>query len=204
VVFTSDNGGLRKIYTGVGEVVSTNAPLRDEKGTLYEGGIRVPMIVRWPGVVEPGTVCREPATTADLLPTFCEAAGAKLPEQPIDGASLVPLLTDPNAKLAREAIYFHYPHYHHSRPAGAIRAGPWKLIEFFDDAPLELYNLESDLGERVNLAEKMPEKVAPLRDQLAAWRQSVGARMPTSNPKYDPERASEWWSRRTGKPLQRK
>jgi arylsulfatase A len=202
VVFTSDNGGLRKMYTGQGEVVSTNAPLRDEKGTLYEGGIRVPMIVRWPGVVEPGTVCREPATTADLLPTFCEAAGAKLPEQPIDGASLVPLLTDPDAKLAREAIYFHYPHYHHSRPAGAIRAGRWKLVEFFDDAPLELYDLDGDLGERVNLAEKMPEKAGQLRGQLAAWRQSVGARMPTANPKYDPERAHEWWSRQTGKPLQ--
>ena len=201
VVFTSDNGGLRKIYTGIGEVVSTNAPLRDEKGTLYEGGIRVPMIVRWPGVVKPGTVCREPATTADLLPTFCEAAGAKLPEQPIDGASLVPLLDDPQAKLDREAIYFHYPHYHHSRPAGAIRSGDWKLIEFFDDGPLELYNLEEDIGETANLAGRLPERAEQLRKMLAGWRQSVAARMPAPNPKHDPARSHQWWNRRTNKPL---
>lgn len=201
VVFTSDNGGLRKIYTGVGEVVATNAPLRDEKGTIYEGGIRVPMIVRWPGVVKPGAVCGEPTTTADLLSTFCQAAGAKLPEQPIDGASLVPLLANPKARLDREAIYFHYPHYHHSRPAGAIRAGDWKLVEFFDDAPLELYNLEDDLGETTNLAGKMPERAKKLQEKLAAWRQAVGARIPTPNPKHDPNRAAEWWSRRTNKPL---
>ncbi len=201
VVFTSDNGGLRKIYTGVGEVVSTNAPLRDEKGTIYEGGIRVPMIVRWPGVVKPGTVCGEPTTTADLMPTFCEAAGARLPDQPIDGMSLVPLLADPDAKLDRRAIYFHYPHYHHSRPAGAIRAGPWKLIEFFDGAPLELYNLKEDIGETSNLADKMPEKAGQLQRMLADWRQSAGARMPTPNPKYDPKRAGQWWNRRTNQPL---
>jgi uncharacterized sulfatase len=201
VVFTSDNGGLRRIYTGIGEVVSTNAPLRDEKGTLYEGGIRVPMIVRWPGVVAPHTVCDEPTTTADLMPTFCEAAGAKLPDQPIDGTSLVPLLADPEAELSREAIYFHYPHYHHSRPAGAIRLGPWKLIEFFDGAPLELYHLEKDLGETTNLADEMPEKARELQKKLAEWRRAVGARMPKPNPKYDPDRAHEWWSRRSNQPL---
>ncbi len=201
LVFTSDNGGLRKIYTGVGEVVSTNAPLRDEKGTIYEGGIRVPMIVRWPGVVKPATVCRRPATTADLLSTFCHAAGAKPPAQPIDGLSLVPLLADAESKLNREAIYFHYPHYHHSRPAGAIRAGDWKLIEFFDGTPLELYNLEDDLGETTNLAGKLPEKAKQLQKMLAGWRRSVGARMPTPNPKHDPARAPQWWSRRTNRPL---
>lgn len=201
VVFTSDNGGLRKIYTGIGEVVSTNAPLRDEKGTIYEGGIRVPMIVRYPGLVKPGTICHEPTTTADLLPTFCQAAGAKLPRQPIDGMSLVPLFVDPDAKLNREAIYFHYPHYHHSRPAGAIRAGDWKLIEFFDGAPLELYNLQKDLSETANLAEEMPEVAKQLQKMLAQWRQTVGARMPQPNPKYDPDRAGQWWDRRTNKPL---
>lgn len=201
VAFTSDNGGLHKIYTGVGEEVSTNAPLRDEKGTIYEGGIRVPMIVRWPGVVAPGSVCDEPTTTADLMSTFCEAAGAKLPDQPIDGSSLVPLLKNPQADLPREAIYFHYPHYHHSRPAGAIRVGPWKLVEFFDGAPLELYNLADDLGETTNLAEKMPEKARRLQTMLADWRRAVGARMPTPNPKYDPARAPEWWNRGTNQPL---
>jgi len=201
VVFTSDNGGLRKIYTGVGEVVSTNAPLRDEKGTIYEGGIRVPMIVRWPGVVKPRTTCGQPATTADLLPTFCQAADAPTPKQPIDGSSLVPLLRDSCATLGRDAIYFHYPHYHHSRPAGAIRAGDWKLIEFFDGAPIELYNLRDDVGESTNLAAKMPDKAKQLQQMLADWRQSVGARMPAKNPKHDPERAHQWWSRRTNKPL---
>jgi uncharacterized sulfatase len=201
VVFTSDNGGLRKIYTGVGEVVSTNQPLRDEKGTLYEGGIRVPMIVRWPAVVPPGSVCEEPTTTADLLPTFCEMAGAPLPDQPLDGTSLVPLLKDPAATLDRDAIYFHYPHYHHSRPAGAIRAGSWKLIEFFDGTPRELYNLQEDIGETTNLAARNPDKARQLQRMLANWRDAVGARMPKPNPQHDPDRADQWWSRRTQAPL---
>ncbi len=201
VVFTSDNGGLRQIYTGVGEIVSTNAPLRDEKGTLYEGGIRVPMIVRWPGVVQPGSTCDVPTTTADLLPTFCQMAGVDLPDQPIDGLSLVPLLTGEKTALDREAIYFHYPHYHHSRPAGAIRMGDWKLIEFFDNGALELYNLREDMGESKNLVEQMPERAARLRKMLADWRNSTGARMPTPNPKYDPQRAAQWWNRRTNQPL---
>jgi arylsulfatase A len=201
VVFASDNGGLRQIYTGVGDVVSSNAPLRDEKGTIYEGGIRVPLIVRWPGVVPSGAVCAEPTTTADLLPTFCAVAGAKLPNQPIDGLSLLPLLRDTSGALSREAIYFHYPHYHHSRPAGAIRAGQWKLIEFFDGSPLELYNLRGDLGEAKNLSEQYPARARELQAQLAAWRTAVGARMTTENPKYEPSRAHQWWSRRTNKPL---
>ena len=201
VLFTSDNGGLRKIYTGVGEEVSTNAPLRDEKGTVYEGGIRVPMIVRWPGVVQPGSVCQEPATTADLMATFCQAAGAQLPGQPIDGASLVPLLLAPKAKLARSAIYFHYPHYHHSRPASAIRAGDLKLIEWLEDGNVELYNLRDDIGEKTDLSAKLPEQARQLQKMLAAWRQEVGARMPTPNPKYDAKRAHEWWNRRSNQPL---
>ncbi len=201
VVFTSDNGGLRKIYTGVGEVVSTNSPLRDEKGTLYEGGIRVPMIVRWPGVVEAGSVCHEPTTTADLLPTFCEMAGVDLPSQPIDGASLVPLLERNTATLDREAIFFHYPHYHHSRPAGAVRAGDWKLIEFFEDGKRELYNLAEDISESRNQADAKPEKAEELQRKLAAWRDSVGARMPTPNPDYDPSRADQWWNRSSNQPL---
>ncbi|HID22570.1 MAG TPA: DUF4976 domain-containing protein, partial [Planctomycetaceae bacterium] len=201
IVFTSDNGGLRTIYTGVGQDVSSNEPLRDEKGTLYEGGIRVPLIVRWPGVIRPGSVCREPTTTVDLMPTFCEIAGAELPDQPIDGLSLVPLLRNPSTQLNRRAIYFHYPHYHHSRPAGAIRVGDWKLIEFFDGTPLELYNLKNDIGETHNLAPEMPEKAAQLQQMLVKWRKEVGARMPRPNPKYDPARAHEWWNRRTKKPL---
>jgi len=205
VVFTSDNGGLQTIYTGVGEVVSTNAPLRDEKGTLYEGGIRVPMIVRWPGEVKRGTVCDEPTTTADLLPTFCAMASADTPEQPIDGTNMVPLLKNPKTRLDRDAIYFHYPHYHHSRPAGAIRAGDWKLIEFFGDGKnngkLELYNLKRDLGESDDLSQDNPDLARRLQRQLASWRTDVDARMPTKNAKYDPKLADQWWSRRSKKPL---
>jgi arylsulfatase A len=201
VVFTSDNGGLRKIYTGVGEVISTNAPLRDEKGTLYEGGIRVPFIVRWPGVINPGSVCEEPTTTADLLPTFCEIAETKLPDQPIDGMGMMTLLRNPTTSLKREAVFFHYPHYHHSRPASAIRAGDWKLIEFLDDGRLELYNLRDDIGEKNNLASSEPERAKQLQGRLANWRKETGARMPTKNAKFDPKRAHEWWNRRTNEPL---
>ena len=201
VVFTSDNGGLRKIYTGVGEVISTNAPLRDEKGTLYEGGIRVPFIVRWPAVTNPGSVCEEPATTADLLPTFCEIAGTKLPEQPIDGMGMTALLKDPTTSLNRTAVFFHYPHYHHSRPASAIRAGDWKLIEFLEDGQVELFNLREDIGESKNLVQSEPERAKELQERLTNWRKETGARMPTKNAKYDPQRAHEWWNRRTNEPL---
>lgn len=201
VVVTSDNGGLAKNYLGVGDTVSTNAPLRDEKGTLYEGGIRVPLIVRLPGTVRPGSICRQPTTTADLLPTFCEAVGTSLPEQPIDGSSFHALLRDPSLALERDAVYFHYPHYHHSRPAGAIRAGDWKLIEFFEDGDLELYNLRDDPSETTNLADKHPKRADRLRTKLMGWRQRTGARMPTPNPKHDPQRADEWWNRRTNRPL---
>jgi uncharacterized sulfatase len=201
IVFTSDNGGLRQIYTKAGDIVSSNAPLRDEKGTLYEGGIRVPMIVRWPGVVAAGTVCDEPTTTADLLPTFCEMASTATPKQPIDGSSMVPLLKDANASLSREAIYFHYPHYHHSRPGGAIRKGNWKLIEWFEDDSVELYNLADDLSESKNLAADEPRLVAALKADLAAFRMRTHARMPTLNPNFDAAKADQWWSRRTNKPL---
>jgi uncharacterized sulfatase len=203
LVFTSDNGGLRQRYTADGPIVSTNAPLRDEKGSLYEGGIRVPLIVEWPGVAKPGGVCDEPTISLDFYATFLEAAAAAKPaDQVLDGASLVPLLRDPQASLAREAIYFHYPHYHHSRPAGAIRQGDFKLIEFFD-GELELYNLAADIGEEHNLASEQHAKAEAMQRDLAAWRSEVGARMPRENPKYDQDRADQWWSRRTKKPLDR-
>jgi uncharacterized sulfatase len=201
VLFTSDNGGLHTKYTG-GEEVTVNLPLRGEKGQLYEGGIRVPLIVKWPGVAPPDTVCDEPTISIDFWPTFAEIAGVgEFDHQPIDGASLVPLLRDPRAALDRDAIYFHYPHYHHSEPAGAIRAGDWKLIEFFDDGALELYNLADDISESHDVAAAHPDRARALQQQLASWRESVDALMPTPNPKYDPARAHEWWSRRTNQPL---
>jgi len=192
VIIFSDNGGLRQRFDGVGEIVSTNAPLRGEKGMLYEGGIREPLIIRWPGKVKPGSVCSEPVTSVDFYPTFLDIAGVKGdPAYALDGKSLKPLLTQ-KGDFDRDAIYWHYPHYHHSVPAGAIRAGDYKLIEFYDDGHLELYNLAKDIGEKNNLADKMPEKANELLRQLDAWRKSVGAKMPTPNPDYDPERAGEW------------
>ncbi len=201
VLFSSDNGGLYKIITGSGEAVTSNRPLRSEKGTLYEGGIRVPLIIKWPGVVTPGNICRQPACTIDLLPTFCDAAKAKLPKQPIDGISLLPVLQQPETKLAREAIFFHYPHYHHSQPAGAVRMDRWKLIEYFDGAPPELYDLAADPGETTNVAREHKTLTSKLLKMLAEWRESVGARMPRPNPNYDPKRAVQWWNRHICKPL---
>jgi uncharacterized sulfatase len=193
VIFFSDNGGLRQAYGGYGgkkQIVSTNAPLRDEKGTLYEGGIREPLIVRWPGVVKAGSTCSEPVTSVDFYPTFLEIVEGNS-KQVLDGENILPLLKQ-TGKLKRDAIYWHYPHYHHSRPAGAIREGDYKLIEFFEDGQLELYNLKRDIGEKNNLAKTMPDKAADLQRKLAKWRQSVGAKMPTPNPDYDPARANEW------------
>ncbi len=195
VVFYSDNGGLIRIFTGKGEITTSNAPLRSEKGTLYEGGIRVPLIVRWPGVVEPKTVCNVPVTSPDFYPTFLELARlGDLPGHRSDGESIVPLITQSDL-LRRDAIFWHYPHYHHSTPAGAIRQGDMKLIEFFEDGRLELYDLKADIGETKNLAGAMPEKAKALRTRLARWRESVGAKMPNPNPDYDPKRAGEWGHR---------
>lgn len=195
VIFFSDNGGLYQPfggYRGNKEAVMTNAPLRDEKGTLYEGGIRVPLIVRWPGVIEAGTTCSVSVTSVDFYPTIMNIIGAGGGANHIlDGRSILPLLQQ-EGELNRNAIYWHYPHYHHSKPAGAIRQGDYKLIEFFEDDRLELYNLKEDIGEEDNLVKKMPEKTAELQRKLVAWRKSVSAKMPTPNPDYDPARADEW------------
>ena len=195
VIFFSDNGGLIRTYTGKGEIVTSNAPLRSEKGTLYEGGIRVPLIVRWPGVVAPGSVCREVVTSVDFLPTLLELAGrkGKLPAG-VDGVSLLPLLKG-TGPLKRDAVYWHYPHYHHCAPCGAVRAGRYKLIEYFEDGRCELYDLSADIGEKRDLARERPDKAAELRGKLAAWRKRVGAAMPTPNPKHDPAKAHQWGRR---------
>ncbi len=194
-IFYSDNGGLYKPYGGYGgdmSPVCSNAPLRGEKGTLYEGGIREPLIVRWPGVVEPGAVCRDVVTSVDFYPTLLDVCGANRdPAHVLDGETLMPLLTHQGG-LTRQSIYWHYPHYHHSEPAGAIRHGRYKLIEFFEDGRLELYDLEADLGERNNLVAELPGMAAHLQEQLAAWRQAVDAKMPKPNPNHDPARAHEW------------
>jgi arylsulfatase A-like enzyme len=188
VIFSSDNGGVGG-YEAAGvraRSVSNNAPLRGGKGMLYEGGVRVPFIVRWPGVVKPGTVSDEPAVHVDLFPTFLELAGAKPSKQVLDGVSLVPLWKDPETKLAREAIYFHFPGYlegsgpgnWRTTPVSTIRVGDYKLLEFLEDGRRELYNLKEDVGEKHDLAARMPDMVHELHAKLAAWRRSTGALMP--------------------------
>jgi arylsulfatase A-like enzyme len=183
VVFTSDNGGLLRS--------TSNAPLRAGKGSSYEGGVRVPAVVKWPGVTAPGSTCAAPVITPDFYPTLLQIAGTPGDTRhnaAVDGVSLMPLLKDPRAAQKREAIYWHYPHYHPggATPYGAARAGRWKLIEFYEDMHVELYDLENDVGEKSDLAAKLPEKAAELRDRLHAWRKAVGAQMPTANPDYKP------------------
>ncbi len=179
IVFTSDNGGL------VG--CTSNAPLRAGKGSAYEGGVRVPLIVKWPGVVQPGSVCHAPVISADYYPTLLAAVGATPAAGPVDGESLVPLLKQ-SGGLARDAIYWHYPHYHPggATPYGAVREGDFRLVEFYEDNRVELYNLKDDIGETKNLAAAMPDKTAALRRKLHDWRARVGAQMPASNPAFDP------------------
>ncbi len=180
VFFMSDNGGLA--------AVTSNAPLRAGKGTLYEGGVREPWIVRWPGLVKPGTTCSVPVISTDFFPTILEMAGVKPDlKRVLDGLSTVPLLKQAGA-IEREALYWHYPHYHLTKPGGAIRCGDFKLIEYYEDGRLELYNLKDDLSETADLAAKMPDKAAGLRKKLDDWRKAVGAQMPTPNPNYDPKR----------------
>lgn len=190
IVFFSDNGGIEHEQNGT--IVTSNQPLNGEKGTLYEGGIRVPAVLRWTGVIAPGSVSNTPAISYDLYPTFQELAGVSTPAGAIlDGVSLAALIKDPAATLARDRLYWHLPHYHHSTPASAMRQGDWKLIEFFEDDRLELYDLAADPGERTNLAAKEPQRAASMQSSLAEWRASVNARMPVPNPDYDPARAGQ-------------
>jgi arylsulfatase A len=193
VVFVSDNGGL--VHDQAGTVYTSNAPLRGEKGTLYEGGIRVPAIFRQRGRIPSATLCEAPASTADLHATFLELAGLAGQDRSVapalDGVSLAPLLRDPAARRERDALFWHLPHYHHSTPASAVRRGDWKLLEFFEDGALELYDLSRDLGESENLAASHPETASELRAALEAWRSDIGARLPLPNPDHDPDRADE-------------
>ena len=206
IIFTSDNGGLYRRYDyreQADDTVADLAPLKGEKGSLHEGGIRVPLIVKYPTLTLAGTVCSEPAITYDLYPTLVELADGELPRhQTIDGLSLRPLLSDPRAKLDRGALHWHYPHYHHDRPASSIRERDWKLIEYLDGTgDVELYLISKDIGETKNLANEKQGRVANLKQKLRAWRQDVLARMPIPNPSYDPDRAAEWWSTRNGRPI---
>lgn len=190
VLFLSDNGGIEHEQSG--RVVTSNRPLRGEKGTLYEGGIRIPAIARWPGRVPPGSECHTPAITMDVYPTLTELGDVQpLAGQPQDGVSLAAMLRNPEAKIARDTLFWHLPHYHHGTPASAIRQGGWKLIEFYETDSVQLYRLDSDPSEERDLAAAEPAKVAKLRADLAEWRTQVNAQMPVANPNHDPARASE-------------
>jgi len=191
LIFSSDNGGVGGYEReGVhGGEITDNAPLRSGKGSLYEGGTREPFIVRWPGHVKSGSTCGVPAIHVDLYPTLLDLAGAPRPAHyPLDGESLVPLFRDGSASLKREAIFQHFPGYlgagqntWRTTPVGVIQSGEWKLMEFFEDHQLELYNLRTDIGESKNLAKEMPEMVQKLHAQMLAWRQEIKAPMPTPN-----------------------
>jgi len=186
IFFTGDNGGLLPI--------TSNLPLRAGKGYPYEGGIREPLIVRWSGVIEPGSISHEPVTSVDYFPTICEAAGVLLPrDRAVDGVSLLGHLKSGGAeKLDRQAIYWHFPHYRGDVvPYSIIRAGDWKLIKRYEGKPFELFNLKADLSEKEDLSETMPEKVRELDAKLTEWLRATGAKLPKPNPDYDPNAARD-------------
>ena len=182
IIFTSDNGGFYK--------ATSNAPLRANKGAYYEGGIRVPLIIKWPGLSQPGRVIHEPVITNDLYPTCLAAAGLSMdPHQHMDGENLTPLLHKTET-LSRDSLFWHFPHYNKhpsSHPSSVIRKGHWKLIESFDPATVELYNLAEDLGETCDLAEVEVKRRDSLLRELAAWRQTVGAERMAPNPDFESE-----------------
>lgn len=192
VIFSSDNGGVGG-YERAGLInkdgITDNAPLKGGKGMFYEGGIRVPYIFSWKGKIAAGKTNETPINSVDLYPTLVEVAGAEKPsDYTLDGESYASLLTGAKSKLNRDAIYWHFPGYlgasagqWRTTPAGTIHAGDYKLIEFFEDGQQELYNLKDDVGEEHNLAKANPEKVKELHAKLVAWREKVGAKMPTPN-----------------------
>jgi arylsulfatase A len=185
VIFTSDNGGLH-VLESPGTPATTNAPYRAGKGYLYEGGIRVPLLMRWPGVIPAGSIDDIPMTLMDLMPTILKAAHLDPARVigPLDGNE-IPLSQPPPAD--DRSLHWHFPHYTNqgSRPAAAIRREHWKLIEQMEDESIELFDLSVDPSEQNNLASKHPERVSALRDELHAWQKSIGAQMPTPHPEYD-------------------
>ncbi len=185
IILTSDNGGLSTITNSNWTAPTSVKPLRAGKGWCYEGGIRVPLIIRTPDMRD-ATVCDLPVISMDFFPTILELSGIPaLPDQHKDGISLSTLLNDGNDP-GREELFWHYPHYHSSgwTPGAAIRSGKWKLIEFYELDKTELYDLESDPGENNNLADIYPEKVNELSKKLFHLQQNTGAKFPTKNDNY--------------------
>lgn len=191
VIFSSDNGGVGGYeHAGLNkDGITDNAPLKGGKGMLYEGGVRVPYIFRWKGKIAAGMKNTTPINSVDLYPTLAEIAGAERPnDYTLDGTSYAPLLAGEKTKLERNDIFWHFPGYlgagpeqWRTKPGGSVRSGDWKLIEYFEDGKQELYNLKDDIGEELNLAAENTGKVKELHDKLVAWREKVGAKMPTPN-----------------------
>lgn len=194
VLFCSDNGGIC--------ATSTQTPYRAGKGSYFEGGTRVPLLVRWPVKVKPNSTCKVPVVGIDFYPTFLEIAGVDKPQgKVLDGESLVPLLTQ-SGSFPERTLFWHFPIYlqkyagkaddshdvlFRTRPGSTLRQGTWKLHEYFEDGTIELYDLESDLGERTNVAAEHPEKTAELHRLLKQWRAEMNAAVPTAkNPAFDP------------------
>ncbi len=186
VIFTSDNGGLATTEGGP-TGATFNAPLREGKGFLYEGGIRVACVVKWPGKIKPSTVTDQIAGSIDLFDTILEASGGRKPAVPkTDGVSLLPVFA--GEKLAERSLFWHYPHYANqgSRPGAAVRHGDYKLIKYFEDGRLELFDAKKDISESRNIVAEKPAVAVELSEKLAAWQKDVGAKMPTPNPGYTP------------------
>jgi arylsulfatase A-like enzyme len=197
VIFFSDNGGMSASNLGNPNRVipdslldraysTSNLPLRGAKGWLYEGGVREPMIVRWPSHTKPGLVCDEPVISTDFYPTILEMLRIPIPDNvTLDGVSIVPLLN--GKQMERGAIYWHFPHYSNhgmQSPGGAVRYGDYKLIEYFENGSVQLFNLKEDIGERNDLAESEPDKARELREMLHQWRENINAQMMPPNPDY--------------------
>lgn len=208
LIFFSDNGGLKSRFDEIPllansklsiyedselqYIATSNAPLRAEKGTVYEGGIREPLLIKWPGKIQAASISDALVSSVDFYPTFMEIAGIDSTRtQKLDGESLLSILEGNKAPTER-SLFWHYPVYHHDVPAGAIRKGKWKLIEIFTENRFELYDLESDPGERKNLVDLYPDLTLELARELAEWRKEVGAELPVENPEFDQSRRKEW------------
>lgn len=189
IIFFSDNGGRIGKYKDW-ETVANNFPLRSGKGSLYEGGIREPLIIKWPGITKAGSSSDSPVTSNDFFPTLMEISAlnkTQLKHDQHDGISLLPVLKNPKSPLKRKALFWHSPHYYTTTsPVSAIREGNWKLLHFFEDDHLELYNLDSDLGEKNNLTDTYPDKAKNLYNTLKSWRKDINAQFPSYNPLYVP------------------
>jgi arylsulfatase A len=190
VIFTSDNGGLH-LPEGGHPRITHNGPLRAGKGFLYEGGLRVPLIARWPGKIPAGQRVDAPVINTDWLPTLLEVAGVPVPAG-LDGKSILPVMKGQQEKSERK-FFWHFPHYTNQggQPAGAVREGDWKLIEHYEEGRLELFHLLDDVGEQVNLAAAQAARAAALQSALRAWREGVGAQTNRLNPRFEPGRGAD-------------